>query len=373
MQIVVMMVTMLGQSCNGQKGTGFKCPTPASISPCTCSQYTDLNGKLSDNSIVIECESKDLNDEQMSSVLNTILFASKVSPVIKISASRNRLTKIPQHISEFPQLSIVELGGNKITEISCVVKNPFLNKNRFTNGSITIYLGSNEIANVPSGAFNFPYASKVEIGLSGNKIVSIASDAFRFPFAVEVSIFLHDNKVGTIPDGVFHYPNALYFSVFFFNNQVSAISPTTFNLPLATYIIIPLGRNGRITSLPFGVFNFSSATIVNIFLEENQMTDLPCGAFNYPLVTRQANIRLNSNKITTIPSCAFNFPVAQWAEIFLNNNSITTISPGAFNFPFATAEVRLKLQNNWISSIPPNSFNAPGNSVSYNNTIEIKS
>ncbi len=279
MQVVMIILTMFGQSCNGQKGAGYKCPTPSSISPCTCSQYADLNGKLNDNSIVIECESKGLNDEQISVVFNAFLFSTKVSPVIKINAASNRLTRIPQQISEFPHLSIVDLGFNKITEIPRTDKKPFVNQNRFKNGSIFINLQFNEIVRVPSGAFYFPYSSDVSIVLGFNKIVSIASDAFRFPSATKVLIYIHYNQIGIIPDGAFHYPNAVSFCLYSYNNQVSAISPSAFNLPLATDIIIIFKSNGRIASIPFGVFNFPSATIVSIDLAENRITDIPCGAF----------------------------------------------------------------------------------------------
>jgi len=60
-----------------------------------------------------------------------------------------------------------------------------------------------------------------------------------------------------------------------------------------------------------------------------------------------------------IPSNAFNFTTATNVDIHLNQNMITTIQPGAFNFSSASV-ISVFLSYNKISALPPNLF-AQGN------------
>jgi len=347
------MVTMFGPSCYGQT---VGCPNPGSISPCTCRQYYVYPTGY-EKSIVVDCQRKNLTDAQISVILNTLLVSPGLNPVISILASSNQLTKVPDEISKFPALNIVYLGENQITELPCTDGKSFIN-NRFATGKIDIYLSNNQITRIPSGAFNFPSASRVGIELVNNKITSIASDSFRFPSATFVAVYLDRNRISVIPDGVFDYPSALEIYIGMSSNQISVIPPNnTFNFRLAKTVYINLSYNYRIASnsFPLDAFNFPSAVdYVSVGLSNTQMSAIPCGAFNYPSL-RKVGIDLSFNSIKKIPSCAFIFPSASDVFIHLRYNAVTNVSLGAFNFPSAS-KVTLFLNNNQISAIPPHTF-----------------
>ena len=109
------------------------CPKSTSITPCSCLSYDTNN-----NSTRIDCYNKTLNDLKLSSILNAFL-ATGLSPVIYINASYNQLNTIPNQISKFPSLSVVNLSFNKISLLS-------------------------------AGAFNLTKATYVEVVLNNNSM-----------------------------------------------------------------------------------------------------------------------------------------------------------------------------------------------------------
>ncbi len=267
------------------------CPNLTSTSPCTCKKNA-----INVTSITIDCNSKNLNDSQMSRILDSFLSPG-ISSVYEIGAQFNRLTKVPSQISKFTSLSFVYLDWNQISSIP-VIK--FLNT---TYGSISISLQKNKITSIPLGAFSFPFVSSVFIVLSLNPIRVLPDGAFNFPSAVSVGIDLAES-IGQMP------------------------SAAVFNFPLVTTLYMDLAGNN--------------------------ITSIPCTKqLNFPRA-RTASVFLHYNKITTVPSCAFNFPTAQWVTINLGSNLITTISPGVFNFP--SSYIQLYLDSNQISVIPPGTF-----------------
>lgn len=350
---IVALAIMMPFCCYGQ-APDYSCPISKSISPCTCSQYYNVDSIPISNRIVINCKGKNMTDLQMGKVLNGILSSKGLSPVIQISAANNQLTKIPEQVSKFTALSIVDLSQNQITEIPCADGKPLL-KNSFANQSIDINLQLNQITRIPSGVFHFSSAFSVIIDLSNNKIASIPSDAFRLPSTTLVYIILGYNQISAIPDGVFNFRSALYAFIFLVGNKISEIPPGSFNLPLVKDVSIYLRSNEGITTMPSGVFNFPLASDrVVIDISMNNIQEIPCGTFNYP-TTSSVFLFLHTNQIKTISVASFNFPSATRVHIALSSNLITTIPPGVFHFPSAT-EVTLGLGYNQISTIPPDTF-----------------
>ena len=192
---------MMVESCYGQM-KNFTCPTPASINPCTCSQYYKYSSEPISNRIVIDCNKKNLTDSQMGIILNSVLLTSGVSPVIKIVAGYNRLTKIPTQISKFSALSFVDFTLNQITSI------PPKAFHFLSSTSVIIDLSFNKITSISFGAFKFPSASHVELILNSNKINAISGGLFDFPSIFFISINLGFNQISAVPSGSFNYPSA---------------------------------------------------------------------------------------------------------------------------------------------------------------------
>jgi len=287
---------MISSSCSA-----LICPSVTSIAPCFCLSNAEYATR-----ILVDCGQRSLNDLQFSSILDKFL-APGLSPVFEIRAHGNQLTKVPSQISKFPALSSVSFRDNRITAIPYGNGTAFL-KNNITNAKIEIRLEMNQISSIPSGAFNFPFASSVSVILSN---LNISNAVF--------------------PNGAFNFPSA------------------------SGQIVVALSFN-RITAIPSStVFNFPLASNVEIDFTFNKITSIPCSSqFNFPLANT-VRISLDANRISTVPSCAFNFPTATMLYVSLGSNLITTISPGAFNFP-SSIYAHLSFYNNSISTIPPNTF-----------------
>jgi len=139
------------------------CPPAGQVSPCTCTK--NYNG------LGIFCDSLNMNDLQMSNVLNSFL-SPDVSPVVSFSAYNNLLTKIPTQISSFTQLNQVQLSGNQITSIPTGAFN-FVQS---TSSNFYLYLFQNKISTVQTGAFIFtssPYNSSISINLNNNQLTAM--------------------------------------------------------------------------------------------------------------------------------------------------------------------------------------------------------
>jgi len=206
------VIMMFESSCNAQSPSPLICPSPTSISPCTCNKFIGYTPSIS-TGIKIACAGNNLNDIQMSSILNAFLVPG-LSQVQEISASFNLLTKIPKQVSKFSALSIVDFRSNRIAEIPFDNGKPFLT-NRFKDARIQISLGSNQIRDIPSGVFHLSSANFVNINLTDNKIAFVPSDAFRFASASVVEIQLESNQISIFPDGILNYPSAEYVIISF--------------------------------------------------------------------------------------------------------------------------------------------------------------
>ena len=118
------------------------CPSDDSISPCKCNNIGESYGCLT-----LDCADQKLGDERISQILNYFLPAEeKLSEIILCN---NNLSKIPDEIRQFNYFSRVDLRFNQIRKIgSGAFKFPDK-----VNKSVKLYLSSNQINEIESGAF----------------------------------------------------------------------------------------------------------------------------------------------------------------------------------------------------------------------------
>ena len=119
------------------------CPPVNVISPCTCIQQTATTTYLN-------CASNNLNNSQVSDILDAYLATADVSPVSYLGLYNNLLTRVPVQIEFFTQLI-----------------------------EATFY--SNSISSIESGAFNLADdANPLQyLSLHGNQMTTIAPGAFK--------------------------------------------------------------------------------------------------------------------------------------------------------------------------------------------------
>ena len=125
------------------------CPLPSEYSPCDCREPTLL---VDQGTIVLDCNRRDLDDAAVSKILDKFLTTIGVSPLGYASFTANRLTKVPDQINKFARL-------------------------------LAVALDYNQIATVPTGAFNFVTTLRY-LYLSYNQLTTISPGAFQGKFKV---------------------------------------------------------------------------------------------------------------------------------------------------------------------------------------------
>ena len=97
------------------------CPDAKVIAPCTCDAYganVVMHAPSKPNEYAaLHCAFKELDDAQVSDILDAYLNTAKVSPLRYLALDNNRLTKVPQQISRFTQLNYLLLNKNKIASL----------------------------------------------------------------------------------------------------------------------------------------------------------------------------------------------------------------------------------------------------------------
>ena len=185
------------------------CPSSTSISPCTCDTVY-YNNTL--NGLSINCEFQNLTDSQLSNVLDVFLSPQYVSPVFRIKAYQNKLTRVPSQISHFKAAYTIDFSNNQITNISS-----FSGTIAPSNSMINIILTGNKITSIPSGIFNCASAASCFIELSSNNITSIPANAFIFPQTNSLmtnGLSLYNNQISTIAPGAFQGILSLHIHLF---------------------------------------------------------------------------------------------------------------------------------------------------------------
>ena len=122
----------------------YVCPSKEDYAPCIC-----MEGEPKDGTLSLLCRNRNLNDTQISRILDAFL-ASSISPLGSIFLEGNRLTRVPSQLNKFPRLSWIDLKANRIQTIH-------------------------------KGAFNFtvqPGISGCQIGLESNNLSHIEQGAF---------------------------------------------------------------------------------------------------------------------------------------------------------------------------------------------------
>ena len=318
------------------------CPPASQVYPCTCTNYNP--------GLCIFCDSLNMNDLQMSNVLNAFL-SPDVSPVVSFSAYNNLLMKIPSQIANFTQLNQVQLSGNQITSIPTGA----FNFSQSTSLKFYLYLFQNKISTVQTEAFIFPpslYNSSISINLANNELTAMLpkSAIVSQSSILYFSLNLNSNKITAIPQKSLNFLSLTSGSgilLDFGYNQITSIPLNTFTLSY-----------NKITAVPKGAFSFSSSSLYSISLDfsGNLIPTLPNGVFNFTTLS-SAQLSMRGNLLSTVPSNAFvlQSPIISFD---LSRNKIKTLTPGAFNFLSSAASyIYLTLDGNQITEIPSGVLN----------------
>jgi hypothetical protein len=140
-------------------------PNPNDYAPCIC-----LDGR-DGLTLYVECSNHNLDDTKISTILNSFL-APGISPLGGLILTNNQLTKIPDQLKQFTQLTYVDLDENKISSLTAGTLS-------FTARIDAINLGFNQLTTIAPGAFDGSYGSGSYIGLYSNSLTRFESTVFQ--------------------------------------------------------------------------------------------------------------------------------------------------------------------------------------------------
>ena len=144
------------------------CPSPTDYAPCSCTDYSGDGIGL-----WLNCLNKNLDDDQISEILNSFLATPVVGPLKAVTLFQNRLNRVPDQIRQLDQLVYLNFEYSFITMI-------------------------------PKDAFNFSTQLE-ELDLIHNRMIGIEAGAFQgrkccFPFQ-QTLLFLWYVQTGNYGNG----------------------------------------------------------------------------------------------------------------------------------------------------------------------------
>ena len=143
---IICLVAMLSiASDDGNQSSLLICPDQYEISPCECKCREVRSGEIC-RTVKLICYYNELNDSQVSEILEAYLATPDVSPLLELDLSENNLSRIPSQLSRFPHLVYVDFKLNNITYIQSGSFN-------FTDPIIELHLEKNELNHIEPGAF----------------------------------------------------------------------------------------------------------------------------------------------------------------------------------------------------------------------------
>ena len=160
--------------------------------------------------------------------------------------------------------------------------------------------------------------------------------------------------MGGLTDGLYIYCNSFQNVT---NSQLSNVLDVFLSPQYINPVVSISASQNQLTQIPSQISQFKSLTFLD--LSYNQITNISSlSAINFSSNMSYTSIMLMSNKITSIPSGTFNCSSASLVTIDLSMNNITSLPTNAFTFP-PTATMMMNylyLQNNQITNISPGAF-----------------
>ena len=99
----------------------------------------------------MDCASRNLDDEEMSRILTAFVKHSDPGRFRLLHLRENQLSRVPQEVRSFTQLTRVNLGNNKIQTIE---SDDFKFPSENTGHSLELWLNSNELKKIEPGALD---------------------------------------------------------------------------------------------------------------------------------------------------------------------------------------------------------------------------
>eukprot|EP00794_Sanderia_malayensis_P016720 gene16720-18414_t len=211
-----------------------------------------------------------------------------------------------------------QTASNGIQYVPEAVKNPLM-----LPSIATLYLDYNKITYIEKGSFS-NLSTLTTLDMRANRIISVEDDSF--PQSI-VDLNLGSNFIDKLPDVAFHGLTSLTTLTLNYN-KIGRLMKTHFrDLYRLRTLYINSNKLAYIEPGTLTAINISRNSINYIYLQDNELHELPVGDFHNLVVNR---LYLYNNRLTKLKSNAFvNMSGCYYLD--LSRNSIKTIETNAFS------------------------------------------
>ncbi|KAL2091401.1 hypothetical protein ACEWY4_013664 [Coilia grayii] len=248
---------------------------------------------------------------------------------ISINLSHNKLTAVNTDIlSSLPNLQEVRLDHNELTTIPSFGQ---------ASSRITVlYLQHNRIGNI-DGRKLMELTAVQTLDLSNNDITELRTHCF--PAGLQIKdLYLSSNKIVHLETGAFDQLSASLQILRLSRNRLTRIPVKAFQLPHLTQLELSRNRLRQIEGLTFQ--GLSRLEVLK--LQRNNISNLTDGAFWGLAKMRVLHLEFNSLKEVNSGSL---YGLTSLQQLFLSNNSIAHVNPDGWRFCQKLRELNLSYNN----------------------------
>ncbi|XP_036387599.1 leucine-rich repeats and immunoglobulin-like domains protein 1 isoform X2 [Megalops cyprinoides] len=267
----------------------------------------------------VDCSNLDLTDTPQDLPVQTVY----------LNLSHNKLTAIDAAaLANLPNLREVRLGYNEMTSIPSF--------GAASSKIVFLYLHHNKIRSVDGQQLK-DLISLETLDLSNNDISEIRSQCFPASLRIK-DLYLGSNKISHLESGAFQNLSPTLQVLRLSRNRITQLPVKAFQLPKLTQLELNRNRLRLIEGLTFQ--GLSSLEVLK--LQRNNISKLTDGAF-WGLAKMKV-LHLDFNSLTEVNSGSL-YGLSALLQLFLSNNSISHINPDGWRFCQRLRELNLSYNN----------------------------
>ncbi|KAG7478043.1 hypothetical protein MATL_G00076210 [Megalops atlanticus] len=267
----------------------------------------------------VDCSNLDLTDTPQDLPVQTVY----------LNLSHNKLTAIDAAaLANLPNLREVRLGYNEMTSIPSF--------GAASSKIVFLYLHHNKIRSVDGQQLK-DLISLETLDLSNNDISEIRSQCFPAGLRIK-DLYLGSNKISHLESGAFQNLSPTLQVLRLSRNRITQLPVKAFQLPKLTQLELNRNRLRLIEGLTFQ--GLSSLEVLK--LQRNNISKLTDGAF-WGLAKMKV-LHLDFNSLTEVNSGSL-YGLSALLQLFLSNNSISHINPDGWRFCQRLRELNLSYNN----------------------------
>ncbi|XP_046140972.1 protein toll [Osmia bicornis bicornis] len=262
-----------------------------------------------------------------------------VPHLIWLDLRENNVYLSPGIFNNTPELEVLELGNNMISQIEPGIFDPLTNLK-------LLNLWLNKFKEVKPDTFD-KLVSLTSLDLNSNELTTLPENVFAKLENLEV-LSLYNNNFTSLPEDLLRN-NVKLKNINLSNNKRNMTLPRRFFANLTQLEVLKLKRSGLI-AMPEDLF-WGSTSLKNISLENNYLETLPKRIFEG--LNRLLELDLGTNKLMSLPDEIFSYTTSL-VYLNLEKNHLTSISANLFN-NLKSLRI-LNMEQNQLETIEDRSF-----------------